>query len=74
MSYLGLYRVVLALDDVVEGAPLALDVVAVQPVGRELEALSLQDLLALLVHLRHERATIKFPDFFLNLSMFSQNP
>lgn len=36
---------VLALHDVAEGAPLALDVVYVEPRGRELEALLLQQTL-----------------------------
>ena len=40
---------VLTLDDVVERTPLALDVVAVHPCRRELEALSLQDALTFLV-------------------------
>ncbi len=44
---LGLDRRVLALDDVTEGPPLPLDIVTVHPVGGELEALTLQDTLAL---------------------------
>ncbi|XDV43885.1 hypothetical protein PO909_012274 [Leuciscus waleckii] len=46
---------VFALHDVTEGAPLPLDVVDVEPGGRELEALLLQQTLAVAEHLHGTR-------------------
>lgn len=48
---LGLDGCVLAAHDVIEGTPLPIHIVTVQPVGRELEPLALQDALTLFVHL-----------------------